>query len=184
MVSDFGLGKGMDAETSTLTLSHQAMGTLAYMAPEQFSDVKQVGKEADVYALGKILCEMFTGQAPAPLRVNVGDLPGDFRHFVTRCCEDDPNNRYPDAGEALAAFDVVMASSPTVDPPAKVAEQLAQEWMSTPEGPDLDVLRRLDQHLQRYSEEEEMYFELVPRLPQPLIKQYIDELPRCFRLDA
>jgi serine/threonine protein kinase len=44
-----------DAQTSRLTLSAQAIGTLAYMAPEQFGDVKNADAPADVYELAKIL---------------------------------------------------------------------------------------------------------------------------------
>src|SRR5262249_54439884 len=131
VVSDFGLGRRLDAESSRLTMSAAAMGTLAYMAPEQFGDVKHCGPQADAYALGKILWEMLSGQAPQPLASpDLGEIPGEFRHFVSRCCENDSQNRYPDASEALAAFEVLTATSPLSDsdPPLQVAERLVQEW--------------------------------------------------------
>src|SRR5205807_3601036 len=50
--------------------------------------------------------------APQPLQSpNLDDAPREFRHFISRCCEDKPESRYPDAGEALAAFEVLTATS-------------------------------------------------------------------------
>ncbi len=183
MVSDFGLCKRLDAETLELTQSAEAMGTLRYMAPEQFADSKHVQAPADVYALGKILWEMLSGRRPEPLQApNLDLIPGDFRAFVARCCEQDADDRYPDAAEALAALDVLVASSESraIDPPAEAAEALVKKWQETPIGPDREVLRELDEHLHRYSDEEQMYFELVPRLPDDLIAQYVRDLPNEF----
>ena len=43
------------------------MGTPAYMPPEQArGEVNQLDERADVFALGAILCEMLTGEAPYP----------------------------------------------------------------------------------------------------------------------
>jgi eukaryotic-like serine/threonine-protein kinase len=183
MVSDFGLGKQLDKATLELTQSSEAMGTLRYMAPEQYGDVKHAGAPCDVYALGKVLWEMLAGRRPQPLQSpNLDLIPGEFRAFVARCCDNDPDNRYPNAEEALAAYDVLTASSEDrkVDPPLEAAEKLVREWLDTPRGPDRDVLQRLDEHLHRYSDEETMYFELVPRMPDNLIEQYISDRPSEF----
>jgi hypothetical protein len=184
VVSDFGLGKQVDHSTTyELTQSAAAMGTLAYMAPEQFDDAKRAGAAADVYALGKILWQMLSGRGPRPLqRPDLDRVPPEFRAFISRCCEDQPDDRYPNATEALAAFDVITspAASTVVDPPLERAEQLVQDWLDTPVGPDLDVLRELDDHLQQNADEERMYFELVPRLPGNLLEQYVGDLGADF----
>jgi eukaryotic-like serine/threonine-protein kinase len=183
MVSDFGLGKQLDSESTELTLSAEAMGTLRYMAPEQLADAKRVKAPADVYSLGKILWELLSDRQPEPfLPPDLARIPGDFRAFVARCCERNPDDRYPNAEEALAAFDVLAAPTDDrrVDPPLDAAEALVKRWLETPSGNDLEVLREFDAHLNRYSDEESMYFELVPRLPDDLIEQYIRELPNEF----
>jgi serine/threonine protein kinase len=63
-ITDFGLAKRLDRDSGR-TRSGAIMGTPAYMAPEQASGrSKDVGPATDVYALGAILYELLTGQAP------------------------------------------------------------------------------------------------------------------------
>ena len=180
VISDFGLGKQVDPTMTTeLTLSSDQMGTMAYMAPEQYDDAKRVTEGADVYALGKILWELLSGRQPRALRrPDLEAVPERFRPFISRCCEDAPEDRYPNAAEALAAFDVITSAVATsvVDPPYERAEKFIHEWSETPVGPDLAVLKQLDAHFHEYEEEERMYFELVPRLPPDLVEQYLGDL--------
>ena len=62
-VTDFGLAKLLTLPSGMeKTASGLAMGTPAYMAPEQFRDAKNVDERADVFSLGSILYEMVTGQ--------------------------------------------------------------------------------------------------------------------------
>jgi len=60
---DFGLAKIMNAPRH-LTKPGMAMGTPAYMAPEQAEGDRRVDGRADVYSLGAVLFEMITGQPP------------------------------------------------------------------------------------------------------------------------
>jgi serine/threonine-protein kinase len=63
-ITDFGLAKRLDRDSGR-TRSGAIMGTPAYMAPEQASGrSRDIGPETDVYALGAILYELLTGQAP------------------------------------------------------------------------------------------------------------------------
>ena len=63
-VTDFGLAKLIEDE-SGLTLSTAALGTPAYMAPEQAAGrSRQVSTAADIYSLGAILYELLTGRPP------------------------------------------------------------------------------------------------------------------------
>jgi serine/threonine protein kinase len=58
-LADFGIARLVDA--TRLTATGQAIGTLAYMAPEQLTGAA-VGPPADVYSLGLVLLEAVTGQ--------------------------------------------------------------------------------------------------------------------------
>lgn len=182
-ISDFGLGKEIGSDSTTITHTAAVMGTAPYMAPEQFDDMKRVGKPADVYALGKILCEMFTGTRPPTLRIDLSGVPPEFHYFISRCCADDPDDRYPDAGEAALEFDILTAAPPeAIDPPLLAAEKLVQEWtQATDDASRSAVLGRLDEHLARNTGEEQLYFQVVPRLPPELVSSYIAELPDAFR---
>jgi len=117
-------------------------GTLPYMAPEQLSaflDPKMwdsVREPADVYALGLVLCELLTGQAPVtqdptlPLPRAIADLhlrradlhperlrgmpgvPRALQAIVGRCLAFDPADRYPRAGELAEDLRRFLARRP------------------------------------------------------------------------
>lgn len=65
-VSDFGLTRGSGKMAQILGHTEEGKGTAAYMAPEQIlaAHWKDVGKEADIYALGMILYELIDGDLP------------------------------------------------------------------------------------------------------------------------
>jgi len=71
-LADFGIAS--DAEGDTLTQSGTALGTPAYMPPEQFEDSANVDRRADIYALGIMLYEMLTGTKPYPGTFSVETL--------------------------------------------------------------------------------------------------------------
>ncbi|GHE45197.1 hypothetical protein GCM10017673_54050 [Streptosporangium violaceochromogenes] len=108
-VVDFGIAKIID-ESGTITT--RAVGTPAYMAPEQIAD-ERVGLPADVFAWGSTVVFTATGRAPfggdtivATLnRVinhepDLGALPDGLREIVARCLNKDQRLR-PTADEVL-----------------------------------------------------------------------------------
>ena len=110
-VTDFGLAKALESEG--LTNSGDLLGTLQYMAPEQFAGSYDVRSE--VYALGVTLYEMLTLQ-PAfrgrhrselmervreqklePLQRSCPDVPQDLAVIIGKAMARDPRDRYQDA---------------------------------------------------------------------------------------
>jgi serine/threonine protein kinase len=67
-VSDFGIAKVLEDDPSggNRTRTGMAMGTPAYMAPEQVRDAKNVDHRADIWSLGAILYELVTRRQPFP----------------------------------------------------------------------------------------------------------------------
>jgi eukaryotic-like serine/threonine-protein kinase len=71
-ITDFGIAKLAEEEIGAavggggeaLTASATALGALPYMAPEMIDDPKNVGKAADIWALGAITFELLTGDKP------------------------------------------------------------------------------------------------------------------------
>lgn len=63
-LADFGIAKLAGDDLPGLTLSGAAMGTAAYMAPEQVEKPATVDHRADIYSLGVVLYEMLTGELP------------------------------------------------------------------------------------------------------------------------
>lgn len=120
-VLDFGLAVALDAdERSRLTSTDQLLGTLAYMAPEQFRG--QYSPSSDLYALGCVLYQMLSGKGPfqgpdhvslmhahiyeeaVPLRRLRGDVPPDLENLVRRLLAKAPEARPASADEVFDAL--------------------------------------------------------------------------------
>ncbi|MBQ1948678.1 MAG: serine/threonine protein kinase [Treponema sp.] len=72
-LTDFGIASDSAGDDS-LTQSGVALGTPAYMPPEQFEDSAKVDCRADIYALGIMLYEMLTGTKPYPGTLSIETL--------------------------------------------------------------------------------------------------------------
>ena len=91
-VLDFGIAR--TAEDETVTASRVAVGTPAYMSPEQRAG-RKCDARSDIYSLGLVLREMATGD-------RAGDLSGappQLAHVITRCLETDPDERWQAASD-------------------------------------------------------------------------------------
>jgi eukaryotic-like serine/threonine-protein kinase len=93
-VLDFGLAKSGTDET--VTASRMAMGTPAYMAPEQ-REGKPADARTDIYSFGCLLYEMLTGARVGAQRKRIPSRK--LERIVTRCVEEDPGHRWQSAAE-------------------------------------------------------------------------------------
>ncbi len=142
-LTDFGIAR-LQSAAAGLTESGTALGTAAYMAPEQASG-QQLGRETDLYAVGVILYEMTTGRLPfpgdnpvqvmyqhvnedppAPRSIN-GNIPVTVETFIMRAMSKDPEARFPSARamrDALVSPGSATGSRrrpPVVDPTGDTA---------------------------------------------------------------
>ena len=128
---DFGIARLIDDRiTQGLTRDGEVFGTPYYMSPEQARGDSGTGPEADVYAMGIMLYELFCGQVPfdaqKPLQVlfmHINDplpelvprpglhLPEGLDEVIRRATEKAPEDRYANAGEMLFDFDKTLGIS-------------------------------------------------------------------------
>jgi serine/threonine protein kinase len=182
LVADFGIAKQIDIDGTSLTRTAQQMGTLRYMAPEQSSNIKSIGPQADVYALGKIFAYMLTAIEPEPLVVNLADVPERFRWFIDKCCRDEPDHRFADAGVALDKFNQLMSEPEIVLPPVEHLTMLYEQANGQLGlSGETEALEAFDAELRAHSTERAVYQQVVPRIPQALLARWSEIQPHGFK---
>jgi eukaryotic-like serine/threonine-protein kinase len=121
LVADFGIARAVDAGGERLTETGLAIGTAAYMSPEQAVAQEIVDHRTDIYALGCVLYEMLAGEppytgptaqavlakataAPVPsLRPVRPDIPAAVDQAIGRSLAKSPAARFARAGELVRA---------------------------------------------------------------------------------
>lgn len=129
---DFGLAKDIGGTAESLTASGEALGTPAYMAPEQAS-AKSVDARTDVYALGALAYEMLAGrppfvggsaaslllkvmsEPPAPLPPDI-EVPAFVAEALERALAKDPAERF---ATPLAFRDALLDQGGAFLPPTR-----------------------------------------------------------------
>ncbi len=102
LLTDFGLA-GISGEIAGNEVRN---GTPAYMAPEQLAG-KEVSIQSDIYSLGLVMHEIFTGRKPEDTKTPssfVRDLDPSIDRVILRCLERDPANRPKTALSVAAAL--------------------------------------------------------------------------------
>jgi tRNA A-37 threonylcarbamoyl transferase component Bud32 len=124
MVTDFGIAKALSSTSgATLTGIGVAIGTPAFMSPEQAAGERDIDGRSDLYSLGVVTYQMLTGELPfsapsvagilmkqitepAPdLRRKRPETPEDLALAVARCLEKDPESRWPTADALRRALE-------------------------------------------------------------------------------
>ncbi|HEU5153202.1 MAG TPA: protein kinase, partial [Gemmatimonadales bacterium] len=130
LVTDFGVAKALEASgKSSITSTRLALGTPAYMAPEQAAADPHTDHRADLYAVGVLAYEMLTGsppftgpsaqsvlnahvtKAPVPVTEARSTVPPGLASLVMRCLEKKPADRYQSADELLAQLELLATPS-------------------------------------------------------------------------
>jgi serine/threonine-protein kinase len=130
-VIDFGVArlKEVSGDQAGLTSSQALIGSMGYMAPEQFRDAKTVDFTADLYAIGVVVFRALTGRLPfvsrsldAVIRMKleqqvptVSSMPGmpanpALDRFVRTAMERRPEDRFQSAREMRESWWTVIAS--------------------------------------------------------------------------
>ena len=117
---DFGVAKRVGEGAATVT--GHIVGTPEYMSPEQAQGLK-VDTRSDIYALGIVIYEIFTGHVPfrgetpiSTILKHLNDppplegpqaarIPDSLKPVLRRCLAKDPDNRYPTARDVRTALE-------------------------------------------------------------------------------
>ena len=132
VVADFGIAKALSAATgggATLTQLGMAVGTPAYMAPEQAVGDAALDHRADLYALGVIAYELTAGvhpfagrsaqalvvahltELPAPLAERRPDVPAALSALILRLLAKSPDDRPVSADAVVQLLDGLSTAS-------------------------------------------------------------------------
>lgn len=140
LVADFGVAKAISESTgkNQITTVGVALGTPAYMAPEQAAADPHVDHRADIYALGILGYEMLTGEPPfvrrsphevlaahvtepaPPVSQRRQSVPPALEALIAKCLAKAPGDRYQSALEVEAELERVMTPSGGMSPTAGV----------------------------------------------------------------
>ena len=143
VVTDFGVAKAVSDSGGdpTLTSAGVALGTPAYMAPEQAAG-DQVDHRADLYAVGALAYEMLTGrtpftgptvqavlvahltQPPKPVTAHRATVPSALNALILRCLEKNPADRWQQADDLIPQFEALLTGdlAPVAAQPARAME--------------------------------------------------------------
>jgi serine/threonine-protein kinase len=153
VVTDFGIAKAIaaargsdrperdsarDLPRPTLTQIGSALGTPAYMAPEQAAGDPDIDQRADLYAFGCMVYELVAGrppfagrppsallaahltETPEPVDRLTRDAPPALAGLIMRCLEKRPDDRPQSAGEIVHALDNLVTPGGGTQPPAVI----------------------------------------------------------------
>jgi len=148
VLADFGIAKPIN-DGQRLTAAGLAIGTPAYMAPEQVHG-QPVDARTDLYATGVVLYELLTGcvpfdadtpaavfaqvahELPMPPRSLNPSIPPEVEAIVLRALAKDPAARYQSAAEMAQALKLVVPAHPHIPARSPVAtdeqEQSGREY--------------------------------------------------------
>jgi len=136
VVTDFGIAKALSAEGGTLTEAGVAIGTPAFMSPEQAAGDHEIDGRSDLYSLGVVAYQMITGElpfqapsvpallmkqiteSPVPVDRKRPETPKEFALTVMRCLEKDPEDRWPTADALRRALETGTYTAPPPRSPA------------------------------------------------------------------
>jgi serine/threonine protein kinase len=175
VVADFGLCRDLSSDSTTFTRSNTVVGTVAYMAPEQFDNAHAVGPAADVHALGRVLYHMLTGRVPFPY-APLEHVPAEFQYVIAKAMAEDPADRYATVAEFAREVEMIAGRSDSLTPPAERGQRLLASAMAGDRKATGDLLALILANAM----DEVFYNQIVAKLPPPMLASLQSLNPSAF----
>jgi serine/threonine-protein kinase len=148
LVADFGIARALDvAGGERLTETGLALGTPAYMSPEQAAAGSRLDGRSDIYALGCVAYEMLAGEPPftgptaqaiiakrfsepVPHLRTVRDVPEAVEHAITKALARSPADRFTTAAQFASVLEAHACEQPSQTRPITAgARRRRSRWV-------------------------------------------------------
>ncbi|MDC0764942.1 serine/threonine-protein kinase [Brevibacillus sp. AG] len=173
VVSDLGLAKFDERDSTVLTRASIYMGTYDYMPPEQmtYGGTRDLDHRGDIFQLGKTLYHLITGNRPTVL--NSGAVSAGIWYVIQKATRQNPDERYRSIDQMLdALYDARRASDPAMNPKnvftqlVNIAEEKLKENLYDPENASKII------QLVYSTEDDDDCIELFHKIPDRLLQVY------------
>src|SRR5215217_5250645 len=149
MVTDFGIARAAAAETR-LTVTGVAVGTPAYMSPEQALGEREIDGRSDLYSLAVVGYHLLSGETPfkaantpamlvkhvserpRPIRERRPEVPAYLAVAIDRALSKRPEDRWADAAEFRDALDGAQMPTRRTPSPSPITAPMAAPRAPTP----------------------------------------------------
>ena len=170
-VSDLGLAKFNERDTTILTGTDIAIVSSGYAPPEQYENMRDVSEQGDIYSLGKLLYVFLTNRDPS--YVNIEWVPPQYRRIVNKSIAHNATERYKSVNDFLDALQTAFEfSSDTQD----IAEEIKNRFSilikkTESKGYDKEEILEVLLLLEKIENDEE-FIELFNKIPGQLLIVY------------
>jgi serine/threonine protein kinase len=168
VVADFGLGRDCLSDSTRKSVAGVGFGTPLYWSPEQSQDGGSATEKSDIYALGRMLYELYT----EPLKSVGHDLTrlrGDIAFIVKKCTQVNPDRRF----ETITALKEAWNQTTDEISDSSLEQQISEvvAVLSTATSLDEGVIRTLIGLLESNAEEKDLIHEAIMQLPPEVVRQ-------------
>jgi serine/threonine protein kinase len=179
-VSDLGLAKLDQRDTTTITQTNVLLGTRPYCAPEQLlpGGSREADRRTDIFQLGKALYEMMTGKSPA--LIDVTALPPGLKYIVQKATRENPVDRYQSIGSLMDAIKSYRLSKDPAQHPRETFENMigkANELLKQNQYNPAELKQMIDILADGIPLAAGTIIDLFAAIPKPLLRVMVSDMP-------
>jgi eukaryotic-like serine/threonine-protein kinase len=179
VVSDFGLGRFIDSESTRLTQSGNWLGTPLYMAPEQSRGTKVADARSDVFSLGRILYELVTGSLTTAVQ-DTSSLDPGIALIIERCTKTNPAARFPAVTDLKTAWRTAVGLEEAGSDSERLSALSAK--LASDLVPTTTVVKEVFDILSRHADDMDLLHNTVMALQPAAALKFVESEPKRARV--